>query len=492
MIVTRFPPSPTGHLHIWSVRTALYNWLLARQQGGKFIFRIEDTDTARSTRVYEQDFIEGFERLGLDRDAGITKETQDGVAYRQMERLDIYKERVQRLLDQWAAYYARETTEELDAMRAAAEAARKPFVYRKPDYTDAALALFNDEGRIPVIRLAVDPACTIPFFDAVKGETSFEGKDIGDFVIVKGDGVPTYHLAVVVDDITMNVTHVIRGEDHFSNTPKHILLYQAFGETIPQYAHLPLIMNKNGKKMSKRDEGIGLTLIHQFRDAGFMPEAVLNFIALVGRNPWTEQEIFTLDELTQIFSLERVIKSNAVYDFDRALWYNSERTKRLSDKEFVEKVKNYLYLYGGEERKMIVESMDEAYRLKFAPYIKVRLQTFWQFRMYGKYLFERVATPAELVYREKMGVTPELLQEALPEVIAVLERISVEQRNEETIKNDLITYIAAKGYKNGQVLRPLRAIITGVEASPGAFEMLYVLGKEESLVRLREFTTMSN
>jgi nondiscriminating glutamyl-tRNA synthetase len=323
--------------------------------------------------------------------------------------LELYNQYVQQLLDTDRAYYARETAEELEQMRKGAYARKQAFNYRRQAYTDEQIAQFKAEGRKPVIRFALPVDQEVKFVDQIKGETSFEMKQFGDFVIVKSDGVPTYYLANVIDDHLQEITHVVRGEEHLSNTPKQIALYQAFGRESPIFAHLPLMLNPSGKKMSKRDKGIGLTLVPQFRDGGFLPEAVVNFIALLGRNPGDEREFFTLQELVETFSIERVQKANAVYDFKRALWFNGEYIKRLSDEQFVTKTKDYLYLYAGEEWKEIIESVDDSYWLKLAPYIKVRLQTLAQFKQYCQYFFVRLPVDEELVVRQKMKITSELV-----------------------------------------------------------------------------------
>lgn len=486
MLITRYAPSPTGYQHIWWIRTALYCWLLAKQDNGKFLLRIEDTDQARSTKLFEEWIIDSLRWFGLERDAGPDKD--DGKwPYYQMPRLEIYNQYVQQLIDEWKAYYAWETPEEIDVLRKAAYANKQPFNFREIVYTPAQIDQFKAEWRKPVVRFKV-PMQVVEFEDQVKGQVSFNMKEFGDFVILKSDGIPTYYLANVVDDHLQDVTHVIRGEEHLSNTPKQIVLYEALWRDVPHFAHLPLMLNPHTwKKMSKRDADIGLVLVPQFRNAGFLPEAVINFIALLWWNPWTEQEMFSIDQLIETFSMERVQSSNAVYDFKRALRFNSEYIKHMPDAEFVERVKGYLYLYGGEDWKEIIEATDEVYWMKLAPYIKVRLQTLEQFKDYCKYFFERKAAPAEIVYREKMKATPEIVAWFLPDVIDLLNHLDEWHWTEETIKDQLISFIKAKGLKNGQVLRPLRAILTGVEASPGAFEMLYVLGKEESLIRLKEF-----
>lgn len=489
MHTTRFAPSPTGKLHIGSVRTALFCYLLSKQSDGKYILRIEDTDQARSTTLFEENILDGFQRLGIDRDAGPEKEDEQGPYY-QMKRLEIYNQYVQKLLDSGHAYYARESSEELDAMRDAANKQKKPFHYREISYSPEQIKQYQDEWRVPVIRFKVPVEESVTFDDRVKGETTFEMKQFGDFVIVKGDGIPTYHFAVVVDDILMGITDVIRGEDHLTNTAKHMVLFNAFGAEHPRFGHLPLLMNKSGKKMSKRDDPaeVWLVLVDQFRDEGFLPEAIINFIALMGWNPGTEREFFTLEELVKEFSMQRVQKSNAVYDFKRALWFNSEYIKKLSDENFITKVKDHLYLYGDEQRKEVCENIDQKYRLKLAPYIKVRIQTLKQFADHCMYFFYRPAwVDPSLVNREKMKIDDDLVHSFLPDCLELLEHLSEEQRTEETLKDELIDFIQAKELKNGQVLRPLRAILTWVEASPGAFEMLYVLWKEESLVRLKEY-----
>lgn len=451
------------------------------------MLRIEDTDQARSTKFYEQGIIEALRRFGLERDAGPDKDDGKGPYY-QMPRLELYNKYIQQLLDEGKAYYARETAEEIETMRKKAYAAKKAFNFREIIYTSGQLQAFQDEWRKPVIRFKIPIDETITFIDGVKGETSFAMKQFGDFVIQKSDGVPTYYLANVVDDYLQGITYVIRGEEHLSNTPKQILLYNAFWREYSKFAHLPLMLNPNGKKMSKRDTGIGLTLVPQFRDAWFLPEAIINFITLLGRNPGTEREFFSLEELIDAFSMERVQKANAVYDFRRALWFNTEYIKKLDDDTFVTKTKDYLYLYGDEEWKSIIENTDDAYRKKLAPYIKVRIQTLAQFRDFCTYFFLRpTQVDASLVNREKMKITTEIVKWFLPEVIHLLSNLTDEQRTEATIKEELISFIQAKALTNGQVLRPLRAILTGVEASPGAFEMLYVLGKEESMMRLHEY-----
>ena len=430
-------------------------------------------------------------RFDLERDAGPEKDDGNW-PYFQMERLEIYNQYVQQFLEEWKAYYARETPDEIGAMRDQAYANKKAFNFREITYTPEQVESFKQEWRKPSIRFKMPVEETVIIQDMVKWETTFEMKQFGDFVIMKSDGIPTYNFANVIDDHLHKITHVIRWEDHMSNTPKQVVVYNALWRDMPIFGHLPLLLNPHtGKKMSKRDTDIGLILVPQFRDAGFLPEAVTNFIALQWRNPGDEREFFTLDELVENFSMERVQKSNAVYDFKHALRFNSEYIKRMDDESFVKKVKDYLYLYWGEEWKEIIEQTDEAYWIKLAPYIKVRIQTLQQFRQFCAYFFIRpIGVDEELVCREKMKITPLMVSEYLPDLIDLLDNLTEPQRTEETIKEQLIDFIKVKELKNGQVLRPIRAILTWVEASPGAFEMLYVLGKEESMVRLREYASL--
>jgi nondiscriminating glutamyl-tRNA synthetase len=481
MLTTRFAPSPTGYLHIGWVRTALYNRLLAKQQWGKYLLRIEDTDQTRSDDTLVQPILDGFRRLGLDRDAGPEKDDENG-PYFQMQRLPIHQTYLQKLIDQGYAYEARESTEELETMRTQAEQAKTAFIYRKQPYTDEEITQYKSEWRKPVIRLVV-PQQDIIFHDHIKGEVHFHGKDIWDFVLMKADGSPIYYFANMLDDALQWVNLVIRAEEHLSNTPKQIILYTYFGFTLPEFAHLPLMLNPNGKKLSKRHATPEfLIALHQFQEAGFLPQALLNFVALVGRNPWGEQEIFTIDELIQLFSLERVVKSNAVYDYQRALWFNSQYLSSISDEAFITATVNYLKQYWWQARAPYIHTLDHGYWMSFARHIKVRIQTLSQFRDHCLYFFQQPNIHFDIIHSEKMQCSPDIVQGIIPQIIDLLSTIN--DRTESTLKASLITFANTHGYKNWQVLRPIRAILTGVQASPGAFEMLEVLGKQESLARL--------
>ncbi len=318
----RIAPSPTGPLHLGTARTALFNYLFARHLGGTFIFRLEDTDQARSTEAYELDILEGLHWLGIrwDEGPGIGDEPERGSygPYRQMQRLERYTEAATRLLAEDKAYYCYCTPDELDAERKLQEAARETLRYsgRCAQLTQAERAAFEVEGRSPVVRFRIPPNRTIAFDDIVRGHVEIDTNALGgDLVIVRSDGSPLYHFTVAVDDAAMAISHVIRGEDHLSNTPKHILLFEAMGAVVPQFAHLPLILNPDRTKMSKRKSQ---TAVADYRAQGFIPEAFVNYLALLGWSTGTEEEVLSLAELVERFELSAVNRAAAVFDREPA------------------------------------------------------------------------------------------------------------------------------------------------------------------------------
>ena len=316
----RIAPSPTGNLHIGTARTAVFNWLFARAQGGTFILRIEDTDLERSKPEYTQNIMDGLRWLGMDWDEEPVYQTQ---------RLDLYRGKIQDLLDKGLAYRAYETPEELDAMRDRQKARNEAPRYNNQhrDLTDEQIAAFEAEGRPAVIRFKIDDDREIQWNDMVRGSVNWQGRDLGgDMVIARASssteiGQPLYNFVVVVDDADMGITHVIRGEDHVGNTPKQILLYEALGMTVPKFAHTPLILNEKGAKLSKRD---GVTSVGDFQDMGFVAPALANYMTLLGWSAPDAQEIFTLEEAAKLFSFERVNKAGARFDWDKLDWINSQ------------------------------------------------------------------------------------------------------------------------------------------------------------------------
>lgn len=330
----RFAPSPTGPLHIGGARSALFNWLFARRYGGSFIVRIEDTDLERSTREYEELILDSLRWLGLDWDEGIGVGGKNG-PYRQRERLEIYKPYVEKMLASGQAYHCYCSEEELEAEREELLAKGQMVKYlgkcRNLSVDDK--EKMCTQGRKPVVRFHVPEGRVLVVDDLVRGRVEFESDGIGDYIIVKSDGIPTYNFAVMMDDALMGITHILRGEEHLSNTPRQILLYEALNFPVPKLAHISLILGEDRSKMSKRH---GATSVVQYRSQGYLPEALVNFLALLGWSPEGEKEIFTMDELSELFSLERVSKSPAVFNFEKLKWMNAHYVKELSAKELTE------------------------------------------------------------------------------------------------------------------------------------------------------------
>jgi len=322
----RFAPSPTGPLHIGGARSALFNWLLARRYGGQFILRIEDTDLERSSRESEENIKEALRWLGIDWDEGIDVGGPYG-PYRQTERLGIYRKYADQLLARGLAYKCYCTDAELEAERQAllAKGETPRYLGRCRNLTAAEQRRLEEEGRPYTIRFAVPGGRDITFHDLVRGTVSFASDGIGDFVIVKSDGIPVYNFAVVIDDALMHITHVIRAEEHLSNTPRQILIFEALGLPLPEFGHISLILGKDRAKMSKRH---GATSVEQYRKLGYLPEAIVNFLALLGWSPAGEQEMFSLPELIAQFSLDRVAKNPAVFDIDKLNWLNAQYLKK--------------------------------------------------------------------------------------------------------------------------------------------------------------------
>ena len=336
MIRVRFAPSPTGYLHVGGARTALFNWLLARRSGGVFVLRIEDTDTERSSDEMVDGILDGLRWLGLDWDEGPKIGGPHG-PYFQSERIDRHRAMAQALVAKGDAYYCYCTTEELKAKREAGEAASGGWVYDRTclALSTAEVAAREAERRPRAIRFKV-PAGATRFDDLVHGPIEFDGAHIEDFVIVRSDGQPTYQLSVVSDDVEMKITHVVRGDDHISNTPKQILLYQAVGAEVPRFAHVPLILGPDKKRLSKRH---GATSVTEYARQGYLPEAMFNFLALLGWSPGGNDEVFSRGELTDRFALEGISGGNAVFNVEKLEWFNQQHIMRLAPEEVGRRIK---------------------------------------------------------------------------------------------------------------------------------------------------------
>ncbi|MFA6458244.1 MAG: glutamate--tRNA ligase [Patescibacteria group bacterium] len=468
MIKVRFPPSPTGPMHIGTARTMLVNFLFARQHRGKIVFRSEDTDRARSTREFEKEILDGISWLGLDFDEG---------PFRQSERDAVYEKYFEQLKKSGAIYPCFCSAAELEAERETQNAQKLPPRYsgKCRDLSAEEIAEFEKAGRKPVWRFRV-PASEIKFTDLVRGEISERGENIADFVIRKSDGQFLYHFTVVVDDVEMKISHVIRGEDHISNTSKHILLFEALGAEVPRFGHLPLLLNKDRSKMSKRDESGKPATVERLKNDGYLPGAVVNFLALLGWNPGggSEQEFFSMDELVAKFDFAGVAKAGAVFDLERLNFFNAHYLRQLPIEELVERVKPFLNFV-----------VDDDVRLKKAVQLaSERMQFLAEAPQFLHYFFGEIDPPLELFENAKMKVDRASSIEALEKSLPVLEKI--ENWTTEEIQKELLALVAELGWKNGQLLWPLRAALTGEKFSPGVWEMADALGRDESLTRMRK------
>ena len=466
----RFAPSPTGYLHVGGLRTALYNYLFARHNKGVFLLRIEDTDRSRYVEGAVENLIRTLEWAGLAFDEGPGKE--GGAApYVQSERIPAYQAHVQMLLASGKAYYAFDTPEELDAMRRKQEKLQAPVrEYRR------ALDLPADEvkrkiasGAPAVVRMAVPAGETVGFDDLVRGRVEFSSDELDDQVLLKSDGYPTYHLANVVDDHLMGVTHVIRGEEWLPSTPKHVLLYRYFGWDPPRFAHLPLLLNPDRSKLSKRQ---GDVAVEEYRSKGFFPEALVNFVALLGWNPGDEREIFSLKELESEFTLERVGKSGAVFNLEKLHWMNTEHFRRKPDAALLELARPTLDAAG-------ITGIPDGYMLQVIRLLKERVERPEEFASSGMYFFRDPDSYDEQA--RKKHWKPETARH-IRQVLAGFRDLSSFAPGD--VESVVRTAAGSLGIGAGALIHPLRLIITGVALGPGLFELMAVIGKETCVRRI--------
>lgn len=435
-VVTRFAPSPTGYFHAGSYRTALFSWIYAKQKDGKFILRIEDTDKERSKKEYEENIVESLKWLGLEYDE----------FYRQSDRTDIYKKYIKQLI---ASGHAYETTSEQETAKAG-------------------------EPRKGVIRFK-NPNKKVAFDDLIRGRVEFDTTELGDFVIAKNEDEPIFHLVVVIDDHDMGVTHVIRGEEHISNTPRQILILEALNKPILQYAHIPLLLASDRSKLSKRK---GAIAVSEYRNRGYLPKALVNYFALLGWHPTDDKEILTLEEIVKEFTLERVQKSGAIFDDEKLKWFNRQYMLKLSDADFSDRVKPFLPDW-------VVPNSETFKRL--IPVLRDKAATFAEVtEMLGprgdmSFVHRISEYPVDmLLWKKKPDKAVAAMH--LKESFSTLSDIDQGQFSAETIKSSIWPYVETNG--KGDVLWPLRVALTGQEKSPDPFVSAALLGKDESLKRI--------
>lgn len=473
----RYAPSPTGNLHIGNARTALFNYLYAKRFDGKFIIRIEDTDEKRNIAGGEESQLMYLKWLGIEWDEGADVGGDYG-PYRQMERLDLYQKYVDQLLEKGLAYKCYMTEEELDQEREEQRAKGQVPKYSgaHSNLTKEEIARFEEEGRNPSIRIRVPQNKTYTFNDIVRGNITFESRDFGDWVIVKKNGAPTYNFAVAIDDHLMHITHVLRGEEHISNTPKQMMVYDAFDWEAPYFGHMTLILNEERKKLSKRDEHI-LQFIEQYRNLGYLPEALFNFITLLGWSPVGEEEIFSQDKLIEIFDPERLSTSAAIFDRHKLKWMNNEYIKAVDLDRVIDLAMPHLIEAG-----RLSEDMDEATR-EWAEKVIALYQE--QLR-YGAEIVELT----ELFFNESInydeGAMDILQEEQVPEVLQVFadKLIHLEGFTKDSIKGEIKATQKETGHRGKRLFMPIRVATTGQAHGPELPLAIELLGKAVVLSRL--------
>ena len=474
----RFAPSPTGPFHIGGARSALFNWLVARHEGGKFLLRIEDTDLARSSRESEENIKESMRWLGLFWDEGIDVGGGNG-PYRQTERLDLYKKEVERLIAEGKAYYCYCTQEEIEEERKAQMAEGKTPVYggHCRHLTPEQIAKYEAEGRKPVVRLRVPTDEVYAFDDMVRGHVEFQSSGVGDFIIMKSDGIPVYNFAVVIDDAFMKCTHVIRAEEHLSNTPRQIAIYRALGYPIPKFGHISLILGADHKKMSKRH---GATSVTAYKEMGYLPDAMVNYLALLGWAPKGEQEIFTREELIREFSMDRVSSNDAVFDIQKLNHINFQYMKKLGTAEltdfllpFLEKA-GYVTLPLSAEKRAWLESATEFLRDRISYGAEAPEQMKMFFTDVPAFEDEEVVSIMKKETSKQILSAYSASLEALPEF------------TEEAVTAAFKAVMKETGIKGKDAFEPVRIALTGVTKGPGMYTMMILFGREETLSRLRK------
>jgi glutamyl-tRNA synthetase len=482
MLRVRFAPSPTGYLHVGGARTALFNWLYARRHGGTFVLRIEDTDAERSSWEMVTGILDGLRWLGLDWDEG-PDIGGPHAPYFQSERIDRYRAMADRLVAEGRAYYCYCSTESIQEKRQAAEAAGGGWMYDRTCLARPAneIAALEATGAPRAVRFKVPDGQT-RFDDRVRGSIAFDNANIEDFVVLRSDRHPTYHLTVVADDIDMGITDVVRGDDHISNTPKQVLLYQAFEQPTPRFAHVPLILGPDKKRLSKRH---GATSVMEYQRLGYLPEAMVNFLALLGWSPGSDQELFTRAELVAAFALEGISGGNAVFSQDKLDWFNQQHIARLSSSELAARVRPLLVEAGLWQSSFDGDLRD--WFLRVIDLLKPRAKKLGQFVEDGRPFFDEVVTFDEAAVRKHLGVAG--MRGHLCELAA---RFAADQSFDQQSSELLLRSVAeARGIKPAMLIHATRVAVTGRSVSPGLYEVLALLGRDRVCARLDRASLMA-
>jgi glutamyl-tRNA synthetase len=476
----RFAPSPTGYLHVGGLRTALYNYLFAKHNGGTCILRIEDTDRTRFVENAQDNLVDALRWAGIEFDESPEKGGNYG-PYIQSERFDLYKEYGKKLLESKAAYLAFDTAEEIEAMRnrqqSAGVAPKYDRTTMRNEFTlgEIGTKKLMDEGVPYVLRLKVEHNAEVKFHDIIRNEVIVKGKDIDDQILLKSDGFPTYHLANVVDDHLMAITHVIRGEEWLPSTPKHILLYEAFGWEAPKFAHLPLLLNDDKSKLSKRN---GSVSVEEFRANGYFKDAFVNFVALLGWNQSGEQEIYTMEELISGFNLEKVNKSGAIFDRTKLLWMNNQYLRSIDPLVLADSLLTKLDDAG-------FKNISKEYAAKVIGLLRERVNFVAEIVEFGTYMFQKPIYDKEYYAKHWKADTAE-------KVLPLMDKLLESNLEHDTMEAITKEFITEKGYKFGEIMNPIRLMITGKPVGASMYETIAILGKEESKARIAEFLELSN
>lgn len=482
-VVVRMPPSPTGHLHLGTARTALFNYLFAKKNKGEIVFRWEDTDKERSKTEHETEILEGLKWLGMD------FEKESSLMVRQTECLERHTEILQDLWEQGKVFPCFTTPAELDALRETANQKKEGFVFWSPsrDEDRSVLETEMKSGKPFAWRLKVPTNEILAYSDEIRGETKVNTATLGDFVVARSDGSVLYLLANVIDDHEQGITHVIRGEDHISNTPKQLLCWRALEVEPPIYAHIPLVLDSQKRKLSKRrvEPGVAV-LVPDFQAQGFVPEAVLNGLAFIGWHPkTTTEEVFSLNDLEQLFDLAGVNKGAAQYDFEKMRWYNQQWLQALNPKDLVSQFLAWTKDFDASALELLKENEDKLPTV--LPVVAQKAKTFAEFYEALEYFLVAPTVDKSCLVNEKMKVDEALAISVLQTVASLLQNIDEADFNAEKIREKAIEGIAAMELKNGQFLNPFRYALSGRDKSAGPFEIAAIIGKEESLKRINAY-----